>query len=462
MRTAIITIILCGFFLIGCGPTGKPVPPISIAKELIVIAVQDTPNFYRNSDGGYSGLTVDLVDAFAHQLGLKLRFIVIQNSEEARQALVARQGHIAVGLNLSNKKQTNIVVGPTILETQHHIAYNTTKSKPKSWQALINANISVPKDSVFESQLNTVKKNIPSLAWSTKNTSSEYLLSQLAKKDIEFTVSDSFRIKRAKLFQPTIGVAFDLVKTTTNQWVYPKYSGALFEREFNQFFTRIQNDDTLIRLIDKHNSHLSQITAGDIHFFKKKIKKNLPKLQKYFHQAEALTKIDWRLIAALAYQESLWNAKAKSPTGVRGFMMLTKKTAKRMNVKDRLNTQQSILGGAQYLLWLRNKLSSEITEPDRTWMALASYNQGIGAILDARRLAHRFKLNPDYWFNLKRTLPLLNQRAYYETVKYGKARGKEAVILTESVRAYYDILKRLYHRNPQLLAISKNISPQSP
>lgn len=450
MRILILVFLLCSLFLVGCSPSGKPVPPINIAKELVVIAAQDTPNFYRNADGEYAGVTVDLVHIFAQQLGLNARFIVLPNSKKALQALIARQGHLAVGLNIPDDQQhSKVIVGPELLQTQHHIAYNTTQQKPKDWQALIDAKIAAPKDSVFESQLDTIKQHIPDLEWSTRNTSSEVLLTSLAKKDIDFTVSDSFRIKRARLLHPSIGVIFDLTKTAPNQWVYPKHSGALFERKFNQFFTELKQGDTIRRLIDKHNSHLSQISAGDIHFFKKKIKKKLPVLKKYFQQAEALTKIDWRLIAALAYQESLWNAQAKSPTGVRGLMMLTKKTAKRMNVKDRLNAQQSILGGAQYLLWLRNKLSPEITEPDRTWMALASYNQGIGAVFDARKLARRFKLNPNHWYNLKRTLPLLGQPVYYETVKYGKARGKEAVKLTESVRAYYDILKHEYRREPQ-------------
>lgn len=454
MRTVTVILIFFSVFLVSCDPTRKPVPPISITDELVVIAVRNTANFYSDSDGGYSGLTVDLVNDFARSLRLKSRFIVMQNQDQVLQAIIAKQGHLAIGLNLPKLLQRNVHTGPAFLRTQYQVAYHTNQRKPKNWQSLINANIVVPKASIYDAQLSIIKQEIPDLAWSIKNVSSDSLLKQLAKGDIKFTVSDSFRIKRAKLFHPTIKAAFTLARTTTNQWVFPKHSGNSFKIKIKKFFARIKNDGTLARLIDKHNGHLNQISAGDVYFFQKKIEQRLPVYRKYFQYAETLTEIDWRLIAALGYQESHWRPHATSPTGVRGLMMLTEKTAKRMRVKDRLNSQQSIIGGAQYLMWLKNKLPDKIKEPDRTWMALAAYNQGYGAILDARKLARRLKLNPDYWFNIKKTLPLLNQRAYYETAEYGPVRGKEAVKLAESVRAYFDILKQQFRHDPQLQAMS--------
>ena len=137
---------------------------------------------------------------------------------------------------------------------------------------------------------------------------------------------------------------------------------------------------------------------------------------------------------------------ATSFTNVRGIMMLTEETAERMKVTDRLNARQSILAGARYLLILKNTLPPRIMEPDRTWIALASYNQGYGHIEDARILAQRMGLSSDLWVDLKKSLPLLSNSKYYEKLKHGYARGGEAVDLTESVRAYYDILMK--HKSP--------------
>jgi membrane-bound lytic murein transglycosylase F len=199
----------------------------------------------------------------------------------------------------------------------------------------------------------------------------------------------------------------------------------------------------------------------DVNEFLEKTRTLLPDLRNYFYQAEEITKIDWRLIAALAYQESHWDRMATSPTNVRGIMMLTVDTADRMKVTDRLDARQSILAGARYLLILKDTLPARIDEPDRTWIALAAYNQGYGHIEDARILAQRMKLSPDLWVDLKRSLPLLSNSKYFEKLKHGYARGGEAVLLTEFVRTYYNIL--LQHEPPYSRdsSFSSSIGPSS-
>ncbi len=102
-----------------------------------------------------------------------------------------------------------------------------------------------------------------------------------------------------------------------------------------------------------------------------------------------------------------------------------------------------IIAGAKYLALLKEQMPDRIPEPDRTWLALAAYNQGYGHLEDARILTKRAGLNPDSWADVKKWMPLLNRPGYYETLKHGYARGGEAVILTESIRSYYDMLKRL-------------------
>jgi membrane-bound lytic murein transglycosylase F len=123
-------------------------------------------------------------------------------------------------------------------------------------------------------------------------------------------------------------------------------------------------------------------------------------------------------------------------------MMLTAETADRMRVTDRLDARQNILAGARYLVELKETLPARIGEPDRTWLALAAYNIGYGHLEDARVLAKRNGLNPDRWVDVKRMLPLLSRYEYYSTVKYGFCRGGEALVLTENIRSYYDILLR--------------------
>jgi len=121
-------------------------------------------------------------------------------------------------------------------------------------------------------------------------------------------------------------------------------------------------------------------------------------------------------------------------------MMLTEQTADEMGVTDRLDPKESIIAGSKYFLNMKELMPARIAEPDRTWLALASYNVGYGHLEDARVLAQRKGLNPDVWPDLKKTLPLLANAAHHSTVKHGFARGGEPVIFTENIRTYYDIL----------------------
>ncbi len=79
--------------------------------------------------------------------------------------------------------------------------------------------------------------------------------------------------------------------------------------------------------------------------FLERTKNRLPNFEQSFKQSSVNLDVHWTLIAAISYQESHWNPKAISNTGVRGLMMLTQKTAKEMGIKKRTNAEQSIQGG---------------------------------------------------------------------------------------------------------------------
>jgi membrane-bound lytic murein transglycosylase F len=161
-----------------------------------------------------------------------------------------------------------------------------------------------------------------------------------------------------------------------------------------------------------------------------------------FVAAQEATGIDWRLLAAISYQESQWDPGATSETGVRGFMQLTEDTARHLGVSDRLDPRQSVLAAARYLHDLKEKMPRRIAEPDRTWFALAAFNIGLGHLEDARVQAQRDRLDPDRWRDVRRTLPLLALPEYYEKARLGYARGGMPVAFVDRVRAYYDILLR--------------------
>jgi membrane-bound lytic murein transglycosylase F len=185
-------------------------------------------------------------------------------------------------------------------------------------------------------------------------------------------------------------------------------------------------------------------------------------LRPHFQEAESLSGVDWRLIAAVGYQESHWNPMAMSPTGVRGLMMLTDETADRLQIKDRLDARDSIVGGARYLALLKEALPPRIAEPDRTFLALAAYNLGLGHLEDARILAQKANLDPDKWQDVRQVLGKLSDPESFQALKHGYARGFEALQLVDNIRNYYDILARMEPREaPALPAVFEAIQSSS-
>jgi membrane-bound lytic murein transglycosylase F len=238
-------------------------------------------------------------------------------------------------------------------------------------------------------------------------------------------------------------VAFDLPETQKIVWALPPRSSQVLRNALASFIERARKDGTLMRIYERYFGHVQRLDSSNILGIMQRRPQLLPKLRAHFHEAQTLTGIDWRLLAAIAYQESQWNPYATSPTGVRGLMMLTTQTADRMGVADRLDARQSILGGARYLVLLKEALPTRIPEPDRTWLALAAYNQGQGHMEDARRIAQARGGNPDSWADVKEALPYLSRGTYAKATRYGYARGIEALYFAENIRNYYDVLQRL-------------------
>ncbi|TFH12349.1 MAG: membrane-bound lytic murein transglycosylase MltF [Nitrosomonadales bacterium] len=455
-------LVISGFLTVACDSLDKSsVPLLDKTDELIVITVKSRDTYYQNYEGKHIGLEFDLASEFAKELGKKVRFISVSDMDEAISTLEEHQGHLAAGISVTTKNQQRIRFGPIYQRAQPQVAYNTDYPKPRNIQDIAGKNIEIVKGTVHAERLSKAKLKVPDLRWTEMETSAEELLARLSEGRNDYVVTNSTHISIAKNFYTNLGVAMNLGKENTKAWAFSSYVEPELLKKAQRFFKKIKGNGTLNRLLDRYYGHIDQLGQEDVNKFLKETRTLLPELRSYFYQAEEITNIDWRLIAALAYQESHWDRMATSSTNVRGIMMLTEDTADRMKVTDRLDARQSILAGARYLLILKDTLPSRIDEPDRTWIALAAYNQGYGHIEDARILAQRMKLSPDLWVDLKISLPLLSNRKYFEKLKHGYARGGEAVFLTESVRTYYNIL--LKHEAPHTRgsSVSSSIEPNS-
>lgn len=446
MRIRFFSALLLSTALAGCNlkPLPKPVPPVQQSGELVVITRNSPTTYYEDAEGKLAGLEHDLAVMFAAELGVQVRFIVANQFNEILPALESRQAHLAAaGLSLTPERQQRFKFATPYQTVQQQVVYNTSNNKPLDIKDLIGKRVEVVAGSSYAERLREAKKQHPALAWTEiSSQESEELLDKVALGTVDAVVADSNIVSVANNFHPELAVAFTLSEKQPLAWAFPKdVDGFLYEKA-QDFFARIQQDGTLKRLLDRYYGHVKRLERADVEGFLVASNSLLPKLRRHFQRAQELTELDWRLIAAIGYQESHWDPLATSPTGVRGLMMLTGETADRLGVTDRLDPKQSILAGARYVNYLKDTVPDRIPEPDRTWIALSAYNIGYGHLEDARILAKKKKLDPDSWTDLKVALPLLAKSEYHGEVKHGYARGGEAVIFVENVRTYYDILAR--------------------
>lgn len=422
----------------------RPVLPFGVTDELVVLVRNGPDTRFLGVDGKFSGMEQDMLEMFAKDLGVRLRVVERSNFADIVPALRRNIAHIAAaGLSVTDERRSRLIFGPAYLSVQKVVAYNTERRRPRSVRDLVGKHGAVVAGSSSADQLRIERASVPELLWDeVLVANSMTLLDQLSDGEYDFVMTDSHIVELAQNLSPNIGKAFTLGGPETLAWALPNDADPLLVNQVQDFFNRINANGSLRILLDRYYGHIERLNQGDVLAFLERRTSVLPQYRDVFHEAQELTGIDWRLLAALGFQESHWNPLATSPTGVRGLMMLTSGTADRMGVTNRLDARQNIIAGARYLKMLKDALPGRIGEPDRTWMALASYNVGFGHVEDARILAQRRGLNPDLWFDLRKTLPLLARSEYYTTVKRGFARGGEPVILTENIRNYFDILLR--------------------
>ena len=436
----------------GCEDAPRPVAPIAEAGELVVLTVNGPATYFEDSQGLPSGFEYDLATLFAAELKVRPSFIVIDNPARIDHELRQGQAHLAAAaLARHFDFPGGLAWGPSYFSTQHQIVGRSADPKAKTLQDIAGKRIGVIEESVADYLLSEPPKLSVPIERLAPGASTADLLERVAEGRLDYALVESNRYTLARRFFPQLEVAFNLGKPVDYAWLVSTIDKKRILDAAGPFFERIKKDGTLKRLTDRYYGHAARISAIDAGALLEQIGSQLPRLRPHFQEAERISGIDWRLLAAIGYQESHWNPLATSPTGVRGLMMLTDETADRLQIKDRLDARESILGGARYLALLREALPPRIEEPDRTFLALAAYNIGLGHLEDARVLAQRANLNPDKWQDVRQVIGKLSDPDSFPTLKHGYARGGEALQLVDNIRNYYDILGRMEPRDEPML-----------
>ena len=429
------------------GTCSTPPPLLDQVLELgeLRVVTRDSPTAYVDSPDGPSGPEYDLVKAFADDLGVELVIEPVQSVSEVLPRLIEGEAHMAAaGLSTTPSRRDFVNFGHPYEMVDMHLVYKLGTGKPRSLEEVIGRTIEVVAGTSHVDTLVALQQLHPELTW-TENADVEVatLLAKVAAGDVDFTIADSTEFSIQRHFYPDLRVALDLELGDHLAWAFPRDAGDTLLERADDFMIEFEREGLLAKVKDRYYGHTRKFDYVGTRNFIRHYESRLPRYRAMFEEAAAQWGVDWRLLAAIAYQESHWRAGAVSPTGVRGIMMLTEDTARYLGIDDRVDPRNSIFGGAQYFARQTERVADSVEEPDRTWMALAAYNVGFNHVKDARQIVEWQGGDPDAWIDISKALPLLAQREWYSRVPFGYARGWEPVLYVNNIRAYYNILQWL-------------------
>jgi membrane-bound lytic murein transglycosylase F len=415
-----------------------------LASGELRVVTRNSPDAYYLGSHGPEGPAYELASRFAESLGVPLRLYTVRTREAAINEVSAGRAHLAAaGLSTGVELPADTQFGPGYQLVREHLIYRRRGSRPPSIREASQGQIEVAAGSPHQRTLEELRLQYPDLVWIERaDADTEDILNDVSRGNVQYTLASSTEFALNQPVHPDLAIALDLSPQRAISWVVSTAGRdtSLLAR-VNAFFVLSRADGFIAALLDRYYGNRDSFDYLLSRNFMEHLQSRLPHYLDLFKEAATRYRVDWRLLAAMGYQESKWDPSAISFTGARGLMQLTEDTAEMMSYGDRGDPRASIFGGAKYLAKMLDTVPSRIPEPDRTWMAVAAYNVGFGHVEDARILAQAQGRDPDRWEDVRDVLPLLSQERWYTRTKRGYARGWEPVRYVDNVQAYLNILE---------------------
>jgi membrane-bound lytic murein transglycosylase F len=452
--------------LAGTALPGITIAQDSLAKVLargeLIVATLNSPTTYYEGANGPAGFEYDLVRAFADFLQVDLKIVTPQDHTRILPMIANGEADLAAGFSKTELRAAKFRFGPAYQEVTPQLLSCSKDKLPATIADTAGARLEIMAASSHEETLRALKRDHPAIEWRTReDLSSDELIDRMCENNIDYTVANSNMVALNRRYYPDLTVAFDLAPPQPLAWAFAKTADRALQQRAASFFEQIEQNGFLKQILSRYYEHARAYSYVGAKIFVQHIAERLPAYQTHFEKAGRAFALDWRLLAAVSYQESLWEPDAVSPTGVRGLMMLTEATAGDLGIEDRADPEQSVIGGAKYLALVKQKVPDRIAEPDRTWLALAAYNIGFGHLEDARILTQGAGGDPDKWMDVRQRLPLLTDRKWYSQTRYGYARGYESVHYVQNIRNYYDVLVWFTERAAEREKMQAQVQPES-
>ena len=417
-------------------PVDQGLDSIRENGKLVVLTRLGPISYYEGGDG-LTGFEYEAMQAFARTLDVEVEFRIYSTEQRLVRALARGKGHVAAaGLLVDEPRRAALIKGPAYAAArQLVVCHRQLPDIPRKIEDLGAVRFAAPRGAPGAAALAEAGLGDAVLA-----EDAEALLERVAARRLDCALADSRLFRIVNPYHPELLQAFELSGELPVAWAAAPGSEDVAE-QLRLWLAGMKKSGQLAALEGRYFGFLPRFDYVDLRAFQRAIRDRLPDWEKALRRAARENGLSWQLLAAISYQESHWNPDAVSPTGVRGFMMLTQQTATELGLEDRGDTTASIAAGARYLVDLKRRLPAAVQEPDRTWMALAAWNLGLGHVYDARALAERLGRDKNSWADLRRTLPLLADPARAGKLRHGPARGGQAVHFVQQVRTYLHILQ---------------------
>ncbi len=444
--------------LVGCegiwSSTEQETDPHLAKRELKVAGLVHPLSISAQSSSGFEH---DLIEKFAAEKNYRVTWQLFKSAEDATSSLEHNNSDLAaarLNLNLASANQETFMAGPSYEEAPlslicPRVNLGAKDEESSLFQKLFGERTKIPESvktviaqgtdlvGEWQGRFNAYYPGLKLL--SVAKLQAKDLLKTVGKERIACALVEKNEAQFYLRFFPTLQIVRDLSPPMSLGFLINKNKPDL-QRELFSWFQKASRNHQIEHLRDLYFSHFSALSEMDEVRFYRDTEGLMKELAPHFKKVAKEFALPWTLLAAVAYQESHWDNEAESFTGVKGIMMLTRKTAEHVGIEDREDMEQSLWGGAKYLRWLIDSQPKNLPRRQRLVLALATYNVGPAHMIDAQKLAEQFGFNPNSWSDLKKVLPLLSKPEYYDNLDYGEARGQEPIDFANRVMSYYELL----------------------
>ena len=425
-----------------CGHVGpSALEEIRARGELRVVTL-NLPTCYYLGAQATEGLEYELAGAYAARLRVRLSMYTVADERAMQAELTAGRADIAAA-SLTNTAEWSRVAAAAApyARIPQLVVYARSGVRPRDTLQLESARIAVRAGSAQERILQRLKSTVaPALQWVETAPSSADPVEDVDSGEAQYAITDAREFSFAHHLYPNVLVGFALTEERPVQWLVRRNAPELLA-SVDAFFRDLGASGRLAQLLQASSGDTRRFAYEESREFQTHVADRLPLYRSWFEAAATQSGLDWRLLAAIGYQESKWDPHAQSGDGAFGVMMLTADTAQAMGIRDRGNPEQNIFAGARYLAQVREMIPERIAEPDRTWLTVAAYNVGFGHLEDARIITQALGKNPDSWSEVRERLPLLAQERWSSRARRGYARGWEPVQFVDRIQRFLTLLE---------------------